>query len=105
MTLVAWDQRDALPVEGAVKIHPDICITWAWGYERPHLLVWHWCDRSVWLRRPGQDPALATPAWNPAGVAAHTLVNREPLHLEPSLLWADCCGMHGFIRDGQWSPA
>jgi hypothetical protein len=34
----------------------------------------------------------------------HTLVSREPLHMEPSLLWP-CCGMHGWMRGGQWVPA
>jgi hypothetical protein len=51
---------------------------------------WHWCSQQDrWM-------AQATPD--------HDLVSREPLHMEPSLLWP-CCGTHGFVRDGQWSSA
>jgi len=42
--------------------------------------------------------------WVAAGTGKHTLLSREPLHLEPSLLWS-CCGLHGFVRDGVWIPA
>lgn len=34
----------------------------------------------------------------------HTLVSRDPLHVEPSILCLSC-GDHGFIRDGKWVPA
>lgn len=33
-----------------------------------------------------------------------TVVSRDPLTLEPSLL-CRACGHHGFIRNGQWVPA
>lgn len=52
------------------------------------ILVWHWCVANQ--RYVGQH------------VGKHTLVSLEPLHLEPSLLW-NCCGKHGFIRDGRWT--
>lgn len=55
-------------------------------------LIWHWCT--------GRGQAR----WALAGTGNHTLVNRDPLHLEPSLLWP-CCGRHGFIRDGRWVSA
>lgn len=57
------------------------------------ILIWHWCEVP--------DPG---PRWMAAGVAHHTLISLEPLHLEPSLLWA-CCGKHGYIRNGRWEPA
>lgn len=68
------------------------------------LLVWHYCDRNVWLKNPKGDPDVArkSKGFTPAGAGLHTLVSIEPLHLEPSLYWPDCCGMHGFIRDGKW---
>ncbi|WP_019137641.1 hypothetical protein [Cellulomonas massiliensis] len=42
--------------------------------------------------------------WMPAGVGAHDLIQREQLYIEASVYWPDCCGMHGFIRDGRWHP-
>lgn len=54
------------------------------------LLFWHWC------------PPMNR--WRAAGVAKHTLVSTDPLHLEPSLLWP-CCGKHGFVRAGHWVDA
>ena len=32
------------------------------------------------------------------------LVSREPLTMEPSVAY-ECCGLHGFVRDGRWVPA
>lgn len=45
-------------------------------------------------------------SWIPtnADAEAWTLVSREPLHLEPSLL-CRACGDHGWIRGGKWVPA
>lgn len=51
---------------------------------------WHWCSQQS--------------RWMAQATSAHTLVSREPLHMEPSLLWP-CCGTHGFVRDGKWAPA
>lgn len=45
------------------------------------------------------------PSWIWSCASAHTLVSRGPLHLEPSIGWQDCCGRHGFIREGVWIPA
>jgi hypothetical protein len=57
------------------------------------VLVWHWCVNNP-----------EGPRWMAAGVAHHTLVSLDPLHLEPSVLWG-CCGKHGYIRDGRWTSA
>ncbi len=101
------DDHDDVPIDGAVRIHPDVCISWARSEPGGELslLVWHWCTRALWRVRPGAVVELCVPQWSAAGVSAHTLVSRDPLHLEPSLLWPDCCGMHGFIRAGTWVPA
>lgn len=55
-------------------------------------LVWHWCTERGFH------------GWRLGATAAHTLVSRDPLTIEPSLLWP-CCGVHGFIRAGRWVAA
>jgi hypothetical protein len=45
------------------------------------------------------------PRWIWQGTNLHTLVSRDPLHLEASIGWVKCCGRHGFIRNGQWEPS
>lgn len=87
----------------------------AWGIgdssRGPVPLVWHWCDYSVWRARTEADPEtylaeyIPEPHWSPAGVGAHDLVRLDPLHLEPSLFWPSCCGLHGFLREGRWTDA
>ena len=71
------------------------------------LIIWHWCDHRLWAGRSHFDehPEEYPPGWAAAGATLHHLVSADPLHLEPSLLWADCCGLHGFIRDGHWIGA
>lgn len=70
--------------------------------EHPHL--WHWCTRATWRQDPTKTADLE-PKWALAGTGGHTLVAREPLHLEPSVYWPDCCGLHGWVRDGRWTSA
>ena len=65
--------------DGAEPLAPSRDIYYAWRDDR---------DRWVW-----------------ACTSLHTLVSREPLHLEPSIGWMACCGRHGFIRNGLWEPA
>lgn len=36
-------------------------------------------------------------------LANHTVVSKDPLHLEASVLCVDC-GLHGFVRQGEWRP-
>lgn len=103
---INWTDPTRPPVESATRIGPTVCVTWTrdlTGDRTP--LIWHWCTRSLWQADPSRIPALCEPQWTPAGVAAQTLLSTDPLHLEPNLLWSDCCGMHGFIRDGKWTPA
>jgi hypothetical protein len=93
--------------EGSIWLGPKV--TYSWGKEAPsifNLLVWHFCDHHLWAGREVYDKAPEKYSfWVPTGVRAHQLVSAEPLHLEPSILWPDCCGMHGFIRDGRWIDA
>lgn len=68
--------------------------------------VWHWCEHKNWAGREGYDADPgAYVGWTLAGVGAHTLVSSQPLHLEASVYWPDCCGKHGWIRDGRWTDA
>lgn len=90
---------------GTTRLGPLV----AWGWmEHPdgshHVYVWHWCDHHLWAGRTHFDahPEEYPPRWSPAGVGAHTLVSTDPLHLEPSVYWPDCCGLHGFVRNGVW---
>lgn len=71
------------------------------------VLVWHDCDKHLWRADPEKDQSKIDDymGWHPANVDAHTLVSIDPLHLEPSVYWPSCCGTHGFIRGGAWTPA
>ena len=60
--------------------------------DDPNPWFWHWC------------PNMAGGRWIAQATSDHDLVSRQPLHMEPSLLWS-CCGTHGFVRDGRWIGA
>jgi hypothetical protein len=71
-------------------IHPlndDLAYAWL-SNEYP--TVWHWC--------------MNTQRWVASDCRNHTVVSKDPVHLEPSLLMM-CCNMHGYIRDGKWEHA
>jgi len=70
------------------QLGPEMYYGWPDTGERTPR-VWHWCD--------------ALDAWICQGTRLHTLVRREPLHLEPSLDFP-CCALHGFVRDGSYAP-
>lgn len=105
----SWAVAD-LP-KGAVAVDEKVAYSWgrcehvedvAHIHTIDCLWVWHDCDQTLGAETvaPGQRFG-----WRPAGVSAHTLISIEPLHLEASVYWPDCCGMHGFIRDGRWVSA
>lgn len=78
--------------------------------DEPHnhdiscLWVWHNCSMSiVQEKNPEATPLELSSGWKPAGVGAHELKTIEPLHIEPSVYWSECCGMHGWIRNGVYS--
>lgn len=85
-----------LEMTGVTKLTDDIYFGWVADHANP--MFWHWCTAA--------DPELTATGtrWIAANSESHTQVSREPLHLEPSLLW-QCCGLHGFVRDGNWIPA
>lgn len=62
--------------------------------DDPNPWFWHWCPTV----NGGEGRWIAQDA------PEHTLVSREPLHLEPSILWP-CCGTHGWMRNGTWADA
>lgn len=73
-------------------------------------MIWHWCTKEGWWARAQRegwtpDPESMRPAWLPAGCEGHDLISVSPLHLEPSVYWPDCCGLHGWIRDDVWMSA
>ncbi|MFC6080946.1 hypothetical protein [Sphaerisporangium aureirubrum] len=79
------------------KVTDDIYYGWPEDERDPWF--WHWCTGHA----PGDQPPVDAGRWSASGTGLHTLVSREPLHLEPSLHWL-CCGLHGFVRNGYWTP-
>lgn len=103
-----WTNPVHPPVE-AEELGGHVWVSWGTSLnDGPHPLLWHWCDRSVTIADDRKNNVTDRqawwyePRWVPAGGAGHDLISRDPLHLEPSILWPSCCGKHGFIRDGQW---
>lgn len=64
------------------------------------LWIWHDCDRN--LDPPGDHWTDIYTGWKPTGVGLHDLISSDPLHIEASIYWPKCCGMHGWIRDGKY---
>ena len=75
-------------------------IYFGWLEHETNPVFWHRCAALEGV----PDERTVHGPWVAAETSAHTLVSREPLHLEPSLLWR-CCGLHGFVRGGAWIPA
>ena len=72
---------------GVSEINPGIYYA---GTDEESLMLWHWCNkRKMWMA---------------SGVSNHVMVSNFPLHLEPALIF-ECCGLHGFIREGTWANA
>lgn len=67
------------------------------------LWIWHDCTMELDPERAARavrvDDAIG---WCPTGVGLHTLIEIDPLHIEASVYWPACCGLHGFIRNGAW---
>lgn len=80
------------------RLTDDIYFGWLKNEANP--MFWHRCAA---LADVPEERTVHGP-WVAAGTSGHTLVAREPLHLEPSLLWA-CCGLHGWVRGGVWTSA
>lgn len=102
---------DELP-PGTTRLGPLV----AWEQDGPRgdgvypVCVWHWCTKSGWRAKAAREgwvvvEEAAQPAWLPSSASAHDLISLDPLHLEPSVYWPECCGLHGFIRAGRWTDA
>lgn len=70
-------------------------VYYVWVPGNNHPTIAHACRDE----RPGREGQWR---WSYAGTRLHTVVAREPLHLEPSIGWMECCGRHGWIRGGLW---
>ena len=92
-----------LPEPGMVRLSETV----AWQPDGPYpITIWHWCDHRLWAGRDHYDAHRDEYVrWQPASASAHAIISTDPLHLEPSVYWPDCCGMHGFIRAGVWTDA
>lgn len=64
------------------------------------LTIWHNCDLN--LKPVPEHWTHRYVGWQLAGVGLHDLISVDPLHIEASVFWPECCGMHGFIREGKW---
>ena len=108
MTTIIWAFAEK---EAEVEMLGDrVAYSWTCG-DSAHdhgiecLWVWHDCTLELDPEQIENSRKLGVPVslgWRPSGVGAHDLVSSAPLHIEPSLYWPACCGMHGFIRDGKW---
>lgn len=99
-----WRVHPRLPHE-AVDLGGGVAYTWSrcGGADHPHTIdcLWVWHDCGLILGPTSEAPG-ETFGWRPAGVGAHTLVQADPLTITASVYWPDCCGMHGFITEGQY---
>src|SRR6187431_1987998 len=68
-----------------------------YGHEHSIECLWVWHDCDLNLRPVDPHWTSTYVGWTPAGVGAHDFISAEPLHIEPSVYWPACCGMHGFI--------
>jgi len=105
--------REELEERGATFLGGDTAITWYKRgdeteqiYDIMHILWWHLCDGHLWphVQRGDVDPGYF-PTWVASGIQSHEFHSADPLHTEPSILASDCCGKHGWIRDGKWVEA
>ncbi|MFE9812414.1 hypothetical protein [Streptomyces sp. NPDC005548] len=87
-----------MEMTGLTKLNDDIYFGWLNDQANP--LFWHWCAALADV----PEEHTVHGRWVAAGTGAHTLLAKEPLHLEPSLLW-ECCGLHGWVRNGKWETA
>jgi hypothetical protein len=92
----------------------DPKVTYSWtcglGNDESHkhviecLWIWHDCDANLELDPSREHWSDLYVGWKPSGVGLHDLISADPLHIEASIYWPSCCGMHGFIRDGKYIP-
>jgi len=108
MTLITWAFLDRQ--QDVEMLSEDVAYSWKCGSEtHKHVIeclwIWHNCDANLSsAERDFRDEGgrKIYVGWTPTGVAAHDLISELPLHIEASIYWPECCGMHGFIRDGKY---
>lgn len=91
-----------------IALGDKVAYTWTCGLDsdsnHTHVIeclwVWHDCDLN--LNPVGEHWTEKYVGWKPTGVAAHDLISAHPLHIEASIYWPTCCGLHGWIRDGRY---
>lgn len=106
MTAIMWAFAEK---EVDVEILGDrVAYSWTCG-DSAHdhgiecLWVWHNCTMELDSERIENSRRLGISiGWEPGGVGAHEFVSASPLHIEPSVYWPHCCGLHGWIRGGRW---
>lgn len=88
-----------------------VAYTWNCGDdEHDHRIdcLWIWHDCTMELNPERAERARQTDesiGWGPSGVGTHELISTSPLHIEASIYWPYCCGLHGWIRSGKWVDA
>lgn len=60
-----------------------------------------WCGGYLWFKNVDTAVMLEQ---QERGQARHTLVQQDPLTVEPSI-GCRTCASHGFLREGRWSDA
>jgi uncharacterized protein YbaR (Trm112 family) len=88
--------RDLAPLDDTGRVYVAASL---YGDNHP---TWvHWCPMDKgdlnWAGR-------GIPQWAVAGTPQHPVAQRDPLTLDGSLLCPQC-GLHGWIRNGQWVSA
>lgn len=79
---------DTIDVEAGIYLGPAL-----YRETSTNPTFWHWCTNCT-----------NGPRWLATGTPLHTVVSRDPWHLEASLLCTEC-GLHGWVRDGKWVAA
>ena len=87
----------------------NVAYSWTCGKNHDHVIecLWVWHDCNQGLADPNRKRIRADDyvGWSPTGVGKHDLISSDPLHIEASVYWPACCGLHGWIRDGRWIDA
>jgi hypothetical protein len=80
--------------EGTMRLGPKVALGTLDINGNTEVGIWHWCDHSI----DGQSE----PEWRANRLKRHTIITVSPLTLSPSVWFDDCCGLHGWVRDGVW---
>lgn len=84
----------------AVEVAPGVSLV---RYPGGAVRVRHRCNRGG----RGGGEVICAPALSPGHVVTWPPAMTDGCHkptVSPSILCSDC-GLHGFVRDGEWSPA